>query len=80
MLFLYLIKKAPALLNALQKCVQEVGRPRVLKSDRATEIMGDHTPFNKFFLKFHIQPKYWEVVMKATESSQRFVSSSEMEV
>ena len=56
--FIYVVpllnSKAPAMLYALQKFVQDVERPRVLKSDRAPEILGDHTPFNQFCLKFHI--------------------------
>ena len=62
--FVYVVplrnNKAPAMLYALQKFVAEVGRPRVLKSDRAPETLGDHTPFNEFCRKFHILRKYWE--------------------
>ena len=62
--FIYVVpllnNKAPAILYALQKFVQDVGRPRVLKSDRAPETMGDHTAFNQFCPKLHILRKYWE--------------------
>ena len=52
--------KAPAMLYALQMFVQKVGRSRVLKSDRAPETLGDHTPFNEFCLRFHILRESWE--------------------
>ena len=62
--FVYVVplrnNKTPAMLYALQKFVAEVGRPRILKSGRAPETLGDHTPFNSFCRKFHIQCKYWE--------------------
>jgi len=62
--FIYVVplrnNKAPAMLYALQQFVAEVGRPRLLKSDRAPETLGDHTPFNTFCRKFDISRKYWE--------------------
>ena len=48
------------MLHALQKFVTEVKRPRILKSDRSPETLGDCTTFNSFCRRFHIQRKYWK--------------------